>query len=313
MTNTTLHLLIAIGSFLVVIAIALLGVWQFGSGLDQKGLVAARNPRTDAERERHRPMAVLDRMLRRTNFGGYVHRRILASGVNVRASTFLVLLTVVVIAVVLLAWRYLAPFFGVVSIGVVAWAFFQFLRRMEDRRREEFIGQLPELARVLSNAFSAGLALRTAIDMAADELDDPARVELRRTADALKLGQATEDALEDLGQRLPSRELSVLVSTLVISARAGGSMVTALRNISTTLEQRKEVRREVRTVLSQSMATGYVVAVLGIGELFLINAIVPNGLRTLTSNPLGLVLVIVSGLLFIAGLVTINRMSKVDV
>ena len=47
--------------------------------------------------------------------------------------------------------------------------------------------------------------------------------------------------------RLPSREVAVLVSTLLVSARSGGSLVTALRDIADTLEARKETRREVRT------------------------------------------------------------------
>lgn len=307
------RLAIALGLLLLTIVIALLGVWQYGSGLDQKGLVAARNPRTEAERRARRPSVVMDRMLRRTALGGYVQRRLNAAGTDMHVSTFLFLLTCSAVVGVVLAWRYLAPLFGVVAIAVVAWGFFQFLRRLEDRRREEFVAQLPELARVLSNAFSAGLALRTAVDMAAEELDDPARTELRRTANALKLGQSTEDALEDLAARMPSRELGVLVSTLVISARAGGSMVTALRNISTTLDARKEVRREVRTTLAQATYTGYLIVALGILELFLINGVMPNGLRALTSSVAGIVLLVVSALFFVAGLVVMNRMSKVDV
>lgn len=307
------HLLIALLLLVLVMVVALVGVWQYGRGLDQKGQVAARGPRSGTEALAGRTVASLDRVVRRTTFGGYVQRRITSAGADIRVSTFLVLLTLTVAITVVLAWRFLAPLFGIVAIGVVAWLFFQYLRHLEDRRREEFIGQLPELARVLSNAFSAGLALRTALDMAGEELDDPARTELRRTADALKLGQSTEDALEDLGERLPSRELAVLVSTLVISARAGGSMVTALRNLSTTLEARKEIRREVKTVLSPATYTGYLITALAVGELLLINLIAPNGLRTMTTNPIGIVILVVSGCLFGAGLFVMNRMSRVDI
>lgn len=306
------RLLITIGLFVLVIAIALLGVWQFGRGLEQRAEVAARNTRLDAERRRG-PMTWLDQMLRRTRIGGYVHRRITNAGASIRVSTFLLLLLASTVVVVVLVWHYLAPLLGVAAIALVAWAFFQFLRHLEDRRKEEFIGQLPELARVLSNGFSAGLALRTAVDMAAEELDDPARTELRRTADALSLGQSTEEALEDLGERLPSRELAVLVSTLVISARSGGSMVTALQNISSTLESRKEVRREVKTVLSPATYTGYLITAMGVGELLLINLLAPDGVRTLTTSAIGIVLLVVSATFFFVGLFLINRMSRVDV
>ena len=242
----TLRLALAVGLLLLVLLLFVFGVWQFGRGLDQKGEYAARGRRAEAKVMARTPLAVTDRWLRRTNLGGLIHRRLRSAGMNVSVTVFFSLMAVTTLAAVVLAWRYLAPVFGVAAIGVVAWAFLQFLRQMEDRRREEFIGQLPELARILSNSFSAGLALRTAVEIAAEELDEPARSELQQMADGLKLGQPTEEALEELGERLPSRELSVLVSTLVISARAGGSMVTALRNLSKTLDDRKEIRREVR-------------------------------------------------------------------
>lgn len=311
--SITLHLLLAIGALVVVLAIAVLGVWQFGSGLDQKGQYAARSPRLEAERMATLPLATLDRWLRRTTFGGYIHRRLQAAGLGMRLSLFFGMMIGTAVVAVFVAWHYLAPLFGVLAIGAVAWGFLQFLRHLEDRRREEFIGQLPELARVLSNSFSAGLALRTAVDIAAEELDDPAKTEMRRIADSLRLGKPTDEALEELAERLPSRELSVLVNTLVISGRAGGSMVTALRNISTTLEERKEIRREVKTVLAQATYSGYLIAILGVAELFLINQFVEGGLRKMTTTPAGIVILAISGAFYVLGLIIINRMGRVEI
>lgn len=306
------NVLLPIAATVLALGIALLGVWQYGRGLDQKGTLAARNPLTDAERRARRPMARLDKALTRTALGQSVGRRIAAAGVQIRVSTFLMTLLLVAVGAVMAAWRWLAPLFGVVAAIVVVWVFLQYLRQMEERRKEAFIAQLPELARVLSNAFSAGLALRTAVEMAADELDEPARTELQITAHSLRLGQSTEQALADLGDRLPSRELSVLVSTLIISSRAGGSMVTALRNLSSTLEARKEVRREVKTTMAQAVYTGYLIGAMGVGMLFLVNYIIPDGLATMTSNPVGLVILIISTALFATGVVAVNRMSRVD-
>lgn len=90
-------------------------------------------------------------------------------------------------------------------------------------------------------------------------------------------------------------------------------MVTALRNISTTLEARKEVRREVKTVLSQAVATSYVIIAMGVGSLLIINIVVPGGLRELTSNIVGILLVTVSATLFVLGLILVKKMAKVDV
>ena len=63
--------------------------------------------------------------------------------------------------------------------------------------------------------------------MAAEELEAPAGEELAKVADQLAVGHSMDDALGELAERLPSRELVVLVTTLVLSNRAGGTVVAA--------------------------------------------------------------------------------------
>ena len=61
--------------------------------------------------------------------------------------------------------------------------------------------------------------------------------------------------MENLGERLPSRELSVLVSTLAIQQRSGGDLVRALSDMAATLEARRETQREVKTLMAGATAT----------------------------------------------------------
>ena len=78
------------------------------------------------------------------------------------------------------------------------------------------------------------------------------------------MGQPIEDALEALRDRLPSRELGVLMTTLVIQQRAGGDTVRALNELGHTLEARKDLIREIRTLLAGAVYTSYVVAGIGL-------------------------------------------------
>lgn len=116
-----------------------------------------------------------------------------------------------------------------------------------------------------------------------------------------------------MAKRLPSRELVVLVTTLVLSSRAGGQVVSALRNLTETLEERKETRREVRTQLSQVNMTSYAVPVLGIGSLFLMNGVKDGALERMTGSPLGQAAVIIAFALYGVGFVLIRRLSRIDV
>ncbi|MGW4873128.1 type II secretion system F family protein, partial [Streptomyces chartreusis] len=98
-----------------------------------------------------------------------------------------------------------------------------------------------------------------------------------------------------------------------LSNRAGGQVVSALRNLTETLEERKETRREVRTQLSQVSMTSYAVPVLGIGALFLMNGVKAGALDRMTGSPVGQVAVITAFALYAVGFVLIRRLSRIDV
>nr|WSY52122.1 type II secretion system F family protein [Streptomyces sp. NBC_00886] len=255
----------------------------------------------------------LDRRLRRTRLGRKLELRLAATGLDMTPGEFFVYMLATVAALWLIGQASLAPFFGPIAgllgIGVAI----QFLNWQRQKRIEKFINQLPELARIMANATHAGLALRTSISMAAEELEAPAGEELAKVANQLAVGASMDDALSELADRLPSRELVVLVTTLVLSNRAGGQVVSALRNLTETLEERKETRREVRTQLSQVNMTSYAVPVMGVGALFLMNGVKPGALERMTGSPIGQACVIIAFGLYAVGFILIRRLSRIDV
>jgi tight adherence protein B len=299
-----------LGGLALVLALALWALWEFVSSAEQRRLIAARSALAQAEYEASTPSARLDAAIYRTQWGARLHRRIARSGAEIRLSTFVGALVGGSLLAVLVVWQVLAPFFGILAAAGVAFLFFSYLNRAEAKRREEFTSQLPDLARVLGNATAAGLALPTAISMAADELDGPAGEELGRMAESMKLGASLEDAVNELRERMPSRELGVLVSTLVVASRSGGSLVTALRNISTTLENRKETRREVRTILSETTSTVWALGFMSVGALFMINAIEPGIMRVMTTSVAGIAVLLAVAALFTIGFVLVSRITK---
>lgn len=255
----------------------------------------------------------LNRWFRRTRIGQSVERELALAGIEQRPVVVVLAAGGVGAIASYILWTALAPVFGVVGLGAGVVALRAFIRRAKQRRLEAFIVQMPELARVLANATNAGLSIPTAIAIAGEELASPAGPELRGVSHALQFGDGLESALDDMGARLPSREVSVLLSTLVVCARSGGSLVTSLRDIADTLEDRKETRREIRTTLAQSVATSYMIIAIGVGMLFLLNAIQPGSVEAMTGSLVGQIALIVSASLFAVGFYIIRRMTRLDI
>jgi tight adherence protein B len=250
---------------------------------------------------------------RATSAGRRLEDKLAGASVSIAPLDFVVLVGSAAAAVLVLGRRPLGLLGALVFAAAVVYGASRWLERRRQKRVEAFVGQLPEVARVMSNATSAGLAMRRAVIMVADEVDEPAGREFGIVAEQIGLGVPLDQALEDLDRRLPSRELRVLVQTLIIQARAGGALVSALSNIAATLEQRKELRREVRTAISGALFSGYVVAGLGVGSVFVMNLITPGALDALAKTGLGRIVLIAAAALFAAGFLAIRRITRVEI
>ncbi|GHJ35351.1 type II secretion system F family protein [Streptomyces sp. TS71-3] len=262
---------------------------------------------------RRRRFPGVDRRLRGTRLGRTIERKIAVTGLDLTPGEYAVYTVASLLVVYFAVETVFTSFFGLIAVLVGLWCANAFLNWQRTKRTQAFIGQLPELTRILANATQAGLALRTAISMAAEELDDPAGEELRMVADQLSVGHSLDDAMNELSERLPSRELTVLVTTLILSNRAGGTIVSSLRNLTDTLEERKETRREVTTLLSQVKVTAVAVPVLGLGFLLIINSMRSGALDAMTGSTVGKIVVVIAAVLYGLGFFMINRLTRIRI
>ena len=255
----------------------------------------------------------LARRLRNARWVTGMQNRLMAAGFQWPADR--VLIAVIVIILVILTGGQVLM--GKIASAVLAVTFpLVFLRWLEHRRMkrtQRFVAQLPDLARLLANGSSAGLSMRRCLGMAASELMSPACEEIGGVVTQLDIGWPVEQALQKLSERLPSREVGVLVRTIVIQQRAGGELVRALNDIAASLEDRKELRREVGTTILGASISGYAVILIGLGAVLLMNIAKPGILDMMASSFLGQIALAVAGVLFAGGVVMMRLVSRVDI
>ena len=299
---------------LMLLLSLVLGVWGVNILLGESArrrelLVLAQGEQvTGAQR-----LARLDRRLSGKGPFAALGRRIAAAGLGWSPVT-VVLGVLAAMAVMLVVGKFLVGYIASTVLALLLPAAgLQWLSRKAARRREDFTAQLPELARIIANGNSAGLSVGRCVAMAGRELSEPAGGEMLRVAAHLDLGWSLDRALHALAERLPSREINVLVRTIVIQSRTGGALTDALAEISQTLEDRKELRREVRTVILGSAMSGYAVMIIGAAAIILLNVLKPGMLDNLAGSIPGRIILIVSLALFLIGGALMRVVSRVEV
>lgn len=298
---------------LVALVILVLALRQFWMAWEDRRERISRSALTRVEARSSTLRYRLDARLRRSRFGPPTEAQLAAAGLELSVLAA-VGAVAAAMAVMFLLINAVAPAW-LALVGLYAgWrAVRSYLARRQERRVEAVTAQLPELARTISNAASAGRSLPSAMRLAARELEDPAGSELQIVAEELRIGRSLDDALARLQQRLPNREIGVLITTLLIQHRSGGDLVRALRDLAETLEKRKDLRGEIKTLMAGAVYTGYAVVFLGLGAILLLNSIQPGALEQVLSSWIGRITALFSAVLYAIGILLIRREQTIDV
>ncbi|MGD6879546.1 MULTISPECIES: type II secretion system F family protein [Bacillus] len=245
-----------------------------------------------------------------TKFGKESIRKLRRANIFLMASEFYGILLFGAIAVAFL----LNNFFGIqFPINIIASILLmEVIRRVlfairKNKYQERMNEQLPEICRILANATRSGMTLAQGVSIAAQELNEPAREEFSRLDSELKLGIDFNRALRNMQKRNPSREYQLFVATLLIQKKAGGNIHAVLDEMGQTLEERKLLLQEIKTMTAEQRFVSYVVPVVPVFLLLMMNNINEGFIDPLFSG-FGLILLV----LFIIGtLLTFILVRKV--
>jgi len=151
-------------------------------------------------------------------------------------------------------------------LGAIVGALLPALRYKElksklERRRQTIVLELPELLSRLLLMVNAGENVMRALEKILSRQGEAARNhplygELASALAAVKRGEPLAAALEEFGRRCAVPEAKLFATTLLINSRRGGeTFVSALRELSRTLwERRKAVARTLGEQASSRMA-----------------------------------------------------------
>lgn len=161
----------------------------------------------------------------------------------------------------------------------------------KNKMKQRLVEQLPEICRTLANATRSGMTLTQGINMVAQEAAEPAKGEFRRLAQEISLGIDFNAALKAMEKRLESREFQLFVATLLIQKKAGGNLYSVLDEMGQTLEDRKILLQEIKTMTAEQRYVAYMVPVLPIFLVLMMNNVIDGFIDPLFSG-IGIILLL---------------------
>src|SRR2546427_5579586 len=183
---------------------------------------------------------------------------------------------------------------------------------LQRRRQNLFNEQLAAMLQLLSNSLKTGYAIDRALETVATKSRPPVSTEFERVTTEVTLGTSVEDALSALLLRINSPDLEFIVTAILLHTRVGGNLAEVLDNISDTLRDRVQTKRDMSVLTAQSRASASIITGLPILLALGLYVFVPGYFAPMTSTFVGYVLLGIAALLILIGNIFIRRMTALQ-
>jgi tight adherence protein B len=214
---------------------------------------------------------------------------------------------------VLLAAALRQPWLGLVLFPAGFAAPYLYLRVQRRKRLLTFESQLPEAIDLVVNAMRAGYSFQSAMELVGQEMPDPIGKEFARFYDEQRAGIDVRGALLRMQERMPSTDLKMFVTAVLIQRETGGNLGEVLSNISHTVRERFRIQGELRTLTSQVRLSARILAVLPILMVFLISLINPEFIQPLFRDAVGRLLLVIAAAFQVTGYTIMRKLAAIEI
>lgn len=259
------------------------------------------NKRVASDRKRKNPLR-LDQ----------IAEELYVAGVVLRAEEFItiwILTGAVIPAIALFLGAPTSICIGLVIIGVAAPITWVTIKK--NKRLAVLGSQLSDALTIICNALRVGQSFQAALKSVADEMEEPISREFMRVYRETQYGMPLETSLGRLVSRTQNSDLELVSSAVIIQRQIGGNLAIILQNISDTINQRVQIRGEIRTLTSGGRMSGYIIGALPAFIILLLMFINPGYIDMFFTTETGRIMMIVSLVLEAIGFFFVRKIVNI--
>lgn len=259
------------------------------------------NKRVASDRKRKNPLR-LDQ----------IAEELYVAGVVLRAEEFItiwILTGAVIPAIALFLGAPTSICIGLVIIGVAAPITWVTIKK--NKRLAVLGSQLSDALTIICNALRVGQSFQAALKSVADEMEEPISREFMRVYRETQYGMPLETSLGRLVSRTQNSDLELVSSAVIIQRQIGGNLAIILQNISDTINQRVQIRGEIRTMTSGGRMSGYIIGALPAFIILLLMFINPGYIDMFFTTETGRIMMIISLVLEAIGFFFVRKIVNI--
>jgi tight adherence protein B len=186
-------------------------------------------------------------------------------------------------------------------------------RKRVRKRNHTFIDQFPDALDMIVRSVRSGFPLSVALQMLAENTEEPMRSEFRQVTDEIALGRSLNQSLARLSTRIDEPDIHFFVVVLSVQQETGGNLGEIIGNLSSIIRKRKQLRHKIRAMTSEGRATGVVLGAMPLVVFGALMMVQPNYLQPFFTDSLGQTLLASAIGLLVACFFIVKQMINVDI
>ena len=187
------------------------------------------------------------------------------------------------------------------------------LLRARAARLAKLQEQLPEAADFLSRALRAGHSFANVLHMVGHEMPEPIGSEFRIAYEEINYGVPMNEALHNLGARIPLTDLRYLVIAVLIQRESGGNLAELLGNIARMVRARLRLVAQIRVLSAEGRMSAWILGLLPLAVMALMSVTSYKYISVLWTDPRGVSLLWYAAAAMLGGLLWMRQLIRIRI
>lgn len=186
-----------------------------------------------------------------------------------------------------------------------------FVRRAKAKRLALFEQQLGDALLVMGNCLRTGLSFQQAIASIANDMPDPISKEFNRVSREVQLGVGIETALENMVERLDSKDFLLLAAAVLIQRQVGGNLSEILDSISDTIRERLKIKANIKVLTATGRSSGLIVGLMPVVIIAILMLANPSYIRLFFASQAGSTMLCIAAGLEVVGFFVVRKVVNI--
>ncbi|MEN0058712.1 MAG: type II secretion system F family protein [Bdellovibrio sp.] len=201
-----------------------------------------------------------------------------------------------------------------VALTVAGWQLpLLLVKTVYEQRCNRFVDQMVDGLTIMANGIKAGSNPQESMKRVVEIMGNPMAQEFSQVLYQMQVGDSFENALNDLGNRIPRPDVQMFVTSINILKETGGNLAETFQTIVMVVRERQKVEKKIQALTAQGLMQGIIVTLIPFILMVVFFVVDPAFIKPMFSTTLGLVLLFAMLGLQIIGGVVIKKLVTIKV